>query len=169
MRKRVKKVLIGTTLAAVVALVMVFSISSLAGALTPVSSSADPSGGAMKVYSTSQNVTLAPGKDVLLYVSCTTSSCSPNTYHSAAVTITFVSESFAASTPTLYQIFWFGAPKCGLSHACPNEIHPVTDYKQGPTTLLYDAYATEIVNNATATASFTVAFSFTAEYEAAGT
>jgi hypothetical protein len=167
MRRRVKKIVMGTTLAAVVALVLVFSMSSVAAALGSAKATADPSGGVMKVYSTSQSVKLAPGADVLLYVSCTVTSCSPATYHSAAVTMTFVSEVFGHNTSTLYQIFWFGAATCGLSHSCPNEIHTVHTYTQGPITLQYDAYATEIVNSNT-TATFTVAFSFTAEYEAGG-
>lgn len=168
MRRGVKKLVIGTALVGVVAIVLVISTSSLVTALAPVLSPGDPSGGGMKVYSTSQNVTLAPGKDILLYVSCTTTSCSPAKYHSAAVITTFVSEVFGANTSTLYQIYWFGAPTCGLSHSCPNKIHTVTTYTNGPTTLQYDAYATEIVNSNTTT-TFTVAVSFTAEYESGGT
>jgi len=166
MKSKQRRILAWGGVAAMVAVVaIVLSMPVLAAGLS--GSAGDPSGGSAKVYSESKAVVLTPGSSVLIYVSCTVSSCSPATYHSAAVTLTVVVESFAASTPLINLTYWFGNPTCGLPHTCPNKILTVTDYTQGPTTLQYDAYATEITNYQTS-GNQTVAFSYTAVYESDG-
>jgi hypothetical protein len=166
--ERKQKVLVGTALAIGIALVVSFSLPVLAAAMTPPPPSSH-SGGTTETYSTSQSVSIAAGANVLLYVACTTSSCSPAKYHSAEVTITVVVQSYLTMmAPTVSLTYWFGAPTNGIGMSGISQVVAVPDQAIGPITEQYDGYATQIANTAS-TGSVVVDFSFTAQYQTSGT